>query len=321
MYVHPQLHEVNALDFHNKCWQKDFKDYTGCEPKTYRHNLLRYLEELDKLIDERVLKYGELQMKEREVQAINEIEKCLKETEIQQQEILSTDGTTLDASLVTKSATLEASLVTQGIALDDSLVAMHSTVDSRTSSEHQNECNSSRNECIRSGIENRSSDNESSSSGNDTDADIGPLYDIDTVFGTDHTLRILLPKEDNVQMGKQGFGFKNKEDVENPSLLNKAKELAPCLYNIDEMGQDLLSDHKIISEEELKCEAEKQKSYDEIFCYVKHAMVKFENKTVSKQNPPRGNVFINSSFEDNVKMIARNQLSEEFEPLVKDVNL
>ncbi|GKC85897.1 hypothetical protein Tco_1141614 [Tanacetum coccineum] len=47
--------EANALDFQNKCWQKNFKDYTRCEPETYRHNLLGYLNELDKLIDERVL--------------------------------------------------------------------------------------------------------------------------------------------------------------------------------------------------------------------------------------------------------------------------
>ncbi|GJS87447.1 hypothetical protein Tco_0770083 [Tanacetum coccineum] len=57
------------------------------------------------------------------------------------------------------------------------------------------------------------------------------------------------------------------------------------------------------------------------FCYVKHAMPKFEKETVSKQSLPRENVFITSSFEDNVKRIARNRLSEEFEPLVKDVNL
>ncbi|GKG14549.1 hypothetical protein Tco_0354149, partial [Tanacetum coccineum] len=61
--------EVNASDFHNKSWQKHFKDYTRQEPETYRRNLLRYLNELDKLIDERVLKYGELRMKESEVQA------------------------------------------------------------------------------------------------------------------------------------------------------------------------------------------------------------------------------------------------------------
>ncbi|GJS21910.1 hypothetical protein Tco_0450542 [Tanacetum coccineum] len=55
-----------------------------------------------------------------------------------------------------------------------------------------------------------------------------------------------------------GLGFENQNDDVNPSLLNKAKELAPCLYNIDEMGKDSLYDHKIISEEELKCEAEKR---------------------------------------------------------------
>ncbi|GKC78704.1 hypothetical protein Tco_1129478 [Tanacetum coccineum] len=75
---------------------------------------------------------------------------------------------------------------------------------------------------------------------------------------TDQTLRMLLPKEDHVQTGKQGLGFENKNDVENPGLLNKAKELVLSLYNIEEMGNDLISDHKIIFEEELKCEAEKR---------------------------------------------------------------
>ncbi|GKA94827.1 hypothetical protein Tco_0816865 [Tanacetum coccineum] len=104
-----------------------------------------YVAKLDKLIDERVLKYGELQMKEREVQAIKEIEKQLKEREIQQQESLVTEGTTLednlskdgitlDASLVTEGTTLDASLVTVGIAIGASLVDTQSTVDSSTSS-------------------------------------------------------------------------------------------------------------------------------------------------------------------------------------------
>ncbi|GKC90958.1 hypothetical protein Tco_1151607 [Tanacetum coccineum] len=75
---------------------------------------------------------------------------------------------------------------------------------------------------------------------------------------TDQTLRMLLPKEDNVNTGKQGLGFENQNDDVNPSLLNKANELAPCLYNIVEKGKDELSDHKIISEEKLKCEAEKR---------------------------------------------------------------
>ncbi|GJX24536.1 hypothetical protein Tco_0230832 [Tanacetum coccineum] len=222
--------EVNASDFHNKCWKKDFKNYTRREPETYIRNLLQYLDVLDKLIDERVLKYGELQMKEREVQAIQEIVKRLKEREIQQQESLvtegttleanlSTDGTTLDASaviegttleacLVTEGTTLEACLVTKGIAMDDNLVVMQSIVDSSTFS------------------------------GNDADADIGTPYDSDTVSKTYQTLRMFPPKEN--------------------SILNKAKELTPSLYSIDEMGQDLLSDHKIIFKEELKCEAEKR---------------------------------------------------------------
>ncbi|GJW66820.1 hypothetical protein Tco_0121244 [Tanacetum coccineum] len=133
-----------------------------------------------------------IRMKEREVQAIKEIEKRLKEREIQQQESLSTngialdaslvtDGTTLDASLVTEGATLEASLVIEGMVLDASLVDKQSTVDSSTSSEHHNESNSS-------GNENKSYDNESSSSGNDADVDIGPSYDSDIVSEVHHDM-------------------------------------------------------------------------------------------------------------------------------------
>ncbi|GKB93767.1 hypothetical protein Tco_0979904 [Tanacetum coccineum] len=160
------------------------------------------------------------------------------------------------------------------------------------------------------------------------------------------------------------------------NIVHKAKELAPCLYNIDEMVKDLLSTHKISSKKELKCEAEKRlkvkqrksplsyhgfvygetqfnespkvplkkravnlkkhleqaqlSNYDpnlwkslpmKYFCYVKQAMLKFEKEIVSKKNPPREAVFINSSIEDNVKRIARNRLFEEFEPFVKDVDL
>ncbi|GJV87828.1 hypothetical protein Tco_1531766 [Tanacetum coccineum] len=141
---------------------------------------------------------------------------------------------------------------------------------------------------------------------------------------TDQTLRMLLLKEDNVQTGKQGIGFENQNDVENPSLLNKAKELVPSLYNIDEMEKELLSDHKIISEEELKCEAEnrlKVKQRKSLLSYHGFLYGETQFEEPPKQNPPRENVFINSSFKDNVKRIARNQVSEEFEPLIKDVNL
>ncbi|GJW72094.1 hypothetical protein Tco_0129011 [Tanacetum coccineum] len=183
----------------------------------------------------------------------------------------------------------------------------------------------------------------------------GKFDELQKAGQTDQTLHMLLPKEDNVYTGKQGLGFENQNDDVNLSLLSKSKDLAPCLYTIDEMGKGLFSDHKIISEEELKCEAEKclkvkqrksplsyhgfvysdtqfkeppkvpMKTRDvnlkNIWNKLNFAMLKFEKEIVSKQNPPQEVVYINSSFEDNVKRIAKNQLSEEFEPLVKDVNL
>ncbi|GJV49746.1 hypothetical protein Tco_1439958 [Tanacetum coccineum] len=110
---------------------------------------------------------------------------------------------------------------------------------------------------------------------------------------------MLLPKEDNVNMGKRGLDFENKNDVENPSLFNKAKELAPSLYNTDEIGKDLLFDHKIISEEELKCEAEKRL------------------KVKQRISP----LSFEQSYEQKINKRVRNRLCEEFEPLVKDINL
>ncbi|GJW68534.1 hypothetical protein Tco_0122958 [Tanacetum coccineum] len=125
---------------------------------------------LDKLIDERVLKYEELWMKEREVQALKEIEQRLKESEMQTQKSLVIEGATLKTSLVTEGGALEA------------------LVNSSTSLEQQHDYNSSRNEYNRLGNENESSDNERSSSGNDADVDIRPLNDSDTVFEVHHDM-------------------------------------------------------------------------------------------------------------------------------------
>ncbi|GJU46240.1 hypothetical protein Tco_1203506 [Tanacetum coccineum] len=398
--------EVNASDFQNKCWQKDFKDYTRCELKTYRQI---------------------------EVQAIQEIENQIKEREIQQKESLVTEGTTLEANLstdgtpldtssvtegttleaclvtegatleaclVTEGATLEACLVTKGIALDDNLVAKESTDDSVTSSEQLDERRSSRNECNRSGNENRSSDNESISSRNDADADIGPSYDSDTMSEVHHDifenmfvhgiqnneqpesiLDTYVVNENNRSIISDIPNMDPDRDKEEQDYIDHEQQctfFASLINNLNVMSKNVI---RLIvklnhSEEELKCEAEKclkvkqRKSllsyhgfvygetqfveppkvplkrrdvnlkkhleqaqlinYDpklwkslpmKYFCYVKQVMLKFEKEYVSKQNPPRENVFINMSFEDNVKRIARNRLSEEFKPLVKDVNL
>ncbi|GJX13162.1 hypothetical protein Tco_0204920 [Tanacetum coccineum] len=128
---------------------------------------------------------------------------------------------------------------------------------------------------------------------------------------TAQTFHMLLPKEDNVNTRKKGLGFEIQNNVENPFILNKANELTPSLYNIDEMGKDLLSDHKIISEEELKCEGEKRL------------------KVKQRKSPLSFHVFVygETQFEEplkihelNINKRVRNRLSEEFEPLVRDVN-
>ncbi|GKF01775.1 hypothetical protein Tco_0028698, partial [Tanacetum coccineum] len=65
----------------------DFKDYTYCEPETYKQNLLKYLDILEKFIDKSVLKYGELRMQENEVNAIKKTGKQLNEEILHEHEI------------------------------------------------------------------------------------------------------------------------------------------------------------------------------------------------------------------------------------------
>ncbi|GKB54330.1 hypothetical protein Tco_0905083 [Tanacetum coccineum] len=134
--------------FSNKCWQKHFKDYMGCEPETYRRNLLWYLDDLDKLIDER------------------------------QQESLVTEGTTLEANLSTDGTSLDAISVTE--AMDDNLVAKESTNDSVTSSEQLDESSSS---SIDADVEKILVDTVASDIEN---AAIEPSYDSDTVSEVHH---------------------------------------------------------------------------------------------------------------------------------------
>ncbi|GJT83335.1 hypothetical protein Tco_1057677 [Tanacetum coccineum] len=135
-------------------------------------------------------------------------------------------------------------MIIEGIALDASLVSMESTYDNTTSSEHQDESNNLGYDVDAKKVlvDTVASDNEN--------VYIGPSYDTDM-----ETFHMLLLKDDNV-MGKQGLGIENKNYIANPNILNKAKELTPSLYSIDEIGKEFLSDHKTIAEEELKHEAE-----------------------------------------------------------------
>nr|GEW88865.1 hypothetical protein [Tanacetum cinerariifolium] len=113
IFIKKMYHNLNQLQ-----WQVERDNFYGHDSKKCLDvlrtqfkeffNSKEYLDELAKNINERVLKHRELRMKESEVQAIKEIEKSMKEREIQHS--------------VTEGATLEANLVTEDIALDASLV-------------------------------------------------------------------------------------------------------------------------------------------------------------------------------------------------------
>ncbi|GJS29085.1 hypothetical protein Tco_0489705 [Tanacetum coccineum] len=146
---------MNDSNVPNKYLQKRFSDGAKWEPENFRRLLLWYLGELDKLINERVLKYGELRMKESEVQAIKEIK---------------------------NGAALKACLVNEGITLNDNIGVMES---SGTKSENS----SSETLFSRSSKDNISSNKEGSSSErNDGNADIGPSYDSDTLSEVPHDM-------------------------------------------------------------------------------------------------------------------------------------
>nr|GFA05100.1 hypothetical protein [Tanacetum cinerariifolium] len=87
---------------------EDFKKCTYFELVVYRRRLLHYLDERKKLLKEGTLKDGELQLKEKAVKAIKEIEKWLKEKEKQTEEsmvigtLLVSQGAALDAKIETK---------------------------------------------------------------------------------------------------------------------------------------------------------------------------------------------------------------------------
>ncbi|GJX90753.1 hypothetical protein Tco_0344079 [Tanacetum coccineum] len=114
---------VNSSEHLNQCWQKDFKEYTFCEPDTYRRDLLENLDTLEAVIHRAVITYGRLQLQSQDVQInpvqavddslivsksswiesenYNALDKSMNETQLQQHKSLVTESTTLDANLNT----------------------------------------------------------------------------------------------------------------------------------------------------------------------------------------------------------------------------
>ncbi|GKA83589.1 hypothetical protein Tco_0805184 [Tanacetum coccineum] len=110
----------------------------GYEPETYRSDLLKYLDILDKFIDKSVLKYGELRMKENEVNAIKKTGKQLNEEILHKLEIEKSfklhSENALSKSVNETQMHMQEGKVDMGKALDAGLVVTES---SETKSEKQ----------------------------------------------------------------------------------------------------------------------------------------------------------------------------------------
>ncbi|GKD16481.1 hypothetical protein Tco_1205639 [Tanacetum coccineum] len=124
---------VNSPDHLNQCWQQDFKEYTLCEPNTYRRDLLENLDTLEAVIHRAVITYGKLQLQSQDVQinpvhAVddslsvsksswiesefnNALSKLVNETQLQHHESLVTECTTLEANLSMDVKAVDACLV------------------------------------------------------------------------------------------------------------------------------------------------------------------------------------------------------------------
>ncbi|GKF39770.1 hypothetical protein Tco_0119831, partial [Tanacetum coccineum] len=124
---------VNATDLLNQGWQQDFEDFTRCEPSAYKRELLENLDTLEAVIHKAVITYGRLQLLSQDVQ-INPVQgvddrlivskssriesennnariKLVNETQLQQQESLVTESTTVEANLTTDVKALDAGSV------------------------------------------------------------------------------------------------------------------------------------------------------------------------------------------------------------------
>ncbi|GKA15038.1 hypothetical protein Tco_0694785 [Tanacetum coccineum] len=106
-------------------------------------------------------------------------------------------------------------------------------------------------------------------------------------------------------------------------FLNKSKDLTPSLYTIDEMGKDLISDHKISSEEELKCEAEKRLKVKQRTPLSYHGFVCGETQF---QEPQKQELNLRESIttwnhDSAILRKVQERLSKEFKPLARNINL
>ncbi|GJW01281.1 hypothetical protein Tco_1556532 [Tanacetum coccineum] len=95
------------------------------------------------------------------------------------------------------------------------------------------------------------------------------------------TLHMLLPKEDSVNTGKQGLGFENQNDVENPFVLNRAKKLAPKM------------------KDDLNCVMSLEDEFDEKCLILDIQIEFFKSQFESTMLESHNHVYENEMFEQN----------------------
>ncbi|GJX04020.1 hypothetical protein Tco_0189936 [Tanacetum coccineum] len=104
---------VNSSEHLNQCWQKDFKEYTFCEPDTYRRDLLENLDTLEAINSVQAVDDSLIVSKSNWIESKNNnaLGKSVNETQLQQHESFVTESTTLEANLNTDVKALDAGSV------------------------------------------------------------------------------------------------------------------------------------------------------------------------------------------------------------------
>ncbi|GKA59676.1 hypothetical protein Tco_0758989 [Tanacetum coccineum] len=211
---------------------------------------------------------------------------------------LVTEDTTLEANLSTNSSALDVSSVIEGAAKEVCLVTEGATLEASLVNEDDNSVAMESTDDFVTSLEQL---NESSSSWNDVDAEKNTLSEV------------------NHDMFENVFGY-GTQNHEQP-------EYIPDTYVVNKNNSDIKSDIPNMDpnrdkEEHDYTDHEQQRAFfasliNNLKCV---AMLKFEKQTFSKLELNQDDLF-KISFEQSINERVRNRLSEEFEPLVKDVNL
>ncbi|GJW40752.1 hypothetical protein Tco_0066597 [Tanacetum coccineum] len=287
---------VNSSEHLNQCQQKDFKEYTFCEPDTYRRDLLENLDTLEAVIHKAVITYGRLQLLSQDVQinpvqAVddrlivskssgiesennNALSKSVNETQLQQHE-----------SLVTESTTVEVNLNTDVKALDAGSVITES---SRTKSDKHDSSSSSRTYITHA-----------------VDADIRPVND-QVPFA-----EVQLTAQHNVLANEQQH-TEQSEPIYDTYLLDKVdSNTTPDSTNMCHRGGEIDQDAELYQAKSPLLKAEFLKTNDmvekEVYNELSNRFLQLEKHCISLEISMQQKEIINSKTDENADLKAQIQ--------------